>query len=241
MNKNTNKDVLAIIPARKNSKGIRFKNKKLLMGKPLIAYTIEAAIESGIVDILVASDDDEILRISESYGLETDYMRPESVSDDEASMDSVILDVISYIKEKKFSYNYAMTLQPTSPFRTSQDILNAVELVKNTSKCVVGVSKMMHHPYECIEEGDSTRFGLGWTYLARPFSKKNRRQDYEDRYWFINGAIYCYSIDNFIDSGGFNWDNSIIYKMGIENSIDIDTDFEFAIAEDMMKNKIKND
>jgi len=240
MNVYSMKRALAIIPARKNSKGIKFKNKKELLGKPLISYTIEAAIESNIVDIIVATDDEDIIEIARSYGINSDYMRPESVSTDEASMDSLIIDVLNYAKKKEVNYKYAITLQPTSPFRTSNDIKNAIALAEDSHKGnVIGVSKMLHHPYECIEENGSL-IEYSWRFLAKPIEKKNRRQDYEDRYWFINGAIYCFCIDDFLENGGFNWNNSIIYKMDIENSIDIDTDFDFDIAENIMRKKIIN-
>jgi CMP-N,N'-diacetyllegionaminic acid synthase len=229
------KKAIAIIPARKNSKGIKFKNKRKLLGKPLISYTIEAAIESKIVDIIVASDDEDILDIAKTYGIYNDYIRPENVSNDEASMDSLILDVLKYLKKKNYNHKYAITLQPTSPFRTSKDIINAIELVENSNKkTVIGVSRMMHHPYECIEESVLLK-ETSWKFIAKPQENKKRRQEYEDKYWFINGAIYCYSIDDFLELKGFNWDNSVIYKMDIENSIDIDTEFEFEIAESLMR------
>jgi CMP-N,N'-diacetyllegionaminic acid synthase len=234
-------DALAIIPARKNSKGIKFKNKKNLLGKPLISYTIEAAIQSGVVDILVATDDDEILSIAKSYGLETDYVRPQSVSNDESSMDSLILDVLKFIRKDK-TYVYGITLQPTSPFRTAVDIKKAIELKRtHHNRNVIGVSKMLHHPYECIEEIGANDFELDWKFLAKPREKKSRRQDYEQNYWFINGAIYCFGIDEFLSTGGFSWKNSILYKMDTVNSIDIDTNFEFSIAESLMRKSYHNE
>jgi N-acylneuraminate cytidylyltransferase/CMP-N,N'-diacetyllegionaminic acid synthase len=100
---------------------------------------------------------------------------------------------------------------------------------------------MLHHPYECVEEIQNNKYALDWEYIAKPLEKKIRRQDYEDKYWFINGAIYCFGVDEFILNQGFNWENAILYKMDIMNSIDIDTDFEFEIVENLMRKRSQNE
>ena len=226
------KDTVAIIPARKGSKGVPFKNKRLLAGRPLIEYTIEAALNSNEVDLFLSSDDEDIIRIAESYGLSIEYVRPVSISLDTTSMEEVVFDALTYLQNKPNEpYKYAMILQPTSPFRTSKDIQNAINLKREDNNNILGVSLMIHHPSECIIENLK---GQNWSYLIEPANVK-RRQDYVGSYWFINGAMYCFDVQNFLDNKAFNWKGAKLLKMSEENSLDIDTNLDFIMADALMK------
>lgn len=236
------KNCVAIIPARKGSKGLPLKNKMLLNGKPLIAYTLEAAINSQAVDILVSTDDEDIVGICKGYGISMDYIRPEQISGDNTPMIDVVKHALTYIRGNiGIHHTSAMILQPTSPFRTGIDIARALELKKeNPNKSVVGVSKMLHHPSECLIEGVNTKEISSWEYLVPP-SAARRRQDYIGEYWFINGAMYCHSIEKILNQTDLSIDDACLFKMDLINSIDIDSQFEFTLCEAIAKsNYFKN-
>ena len=135
--------IIAIIPARRGSKGIKNKNRVLLNGKPLISYSIEAAIKSAYIEtIVVSSDDDEILKISQGYNISV-INRPKELSDDFITLEPVILNVLDIFP----GYDYFVLLQPTSPLRAVEHIDNAIELLLN-SQCdaVISVTKPTKSP-----------------------------------------------------------------------------------------------
>ena len=120
---------LALIPARGGSKGLKDKNIRLLNNKPLLAYTIEAAKESRIFDrIIVSTDSEKIAVVALKYGAEVPFMRPKELATDTASSMDVLIHTIKLLQESNDKYDYVALLQPTSPLRTSQDIVEAADL-----------------------------------------------------------------------------------------------------------------
>ena len=224
--------VLGIIPARRGSKGLPRKNAKLLNGKPLIAYTIEAAIAADNVHPIVTTDDPRIIEIAQDYGIDCGYRRPPDLAQDATSMAPVVLDALDWLETTHDqTFDAFVLLQPTSPLRTSLDIERAVQLL-NTSDCpsVVGVSPMWTHPYECVEimpDGN-------WSYLAQPSKQAHRRQDFEGSFYFINGAIYAVRTDAFKARQQFVEPTSLLLPMDEVNTIDIDSARDFLIAETLM-------
>lgn len=226
----SNKRILAIIPARSGSKGLRHKNIKLLNDKPLIAYTIEAAIESDIfTDIVVSTDSEEYASISKRYGASIPFLRPDELASDIASSADMIVYTIQRLKELGKVYDYFVLLQPTSPLRKASDIKNAVDLlIENKLDSVVSVCEAEHSLSIYNTLGDSLSL--------EGFINKNsatRRQD-DKKYYRINGSIYISNVEKYLSERDFYGKKSKAYIMSRESSIDIDTELDFRIAEYIM-------
>lgn len=216
--------ILAIIPARSGSKGLKDKNIKKLNGKPLIAYTIEAAKESGLFeDIMVSTDSLEYTNISRQYGAIVPFLRDEKLSSDTASTVDVIVDVLK--KMNKTYYTFVL-LQPTSPLRTSEDIKNAYELfINKKANSVVSVCEIEHNPLLAnVLPSDLS--------LDNFIKKENniRRQDL-GKYYRLNGAIYISKVEYYLRYKNFYEKDSYAYIMDKRNSVDIDDEIDFKLAE----------
>lgn len=227
--------VLAIIPARSGSKGIKDKNIRELNGKPLIAYTIEVARESEIFeDIVVSTDSEKYAEISKEYGAIVPFLREENLSTDTASSLDVILDVLEKMEKLGKKYETLILLQPTSPLRTVEDLKEAYNLyLKNKANAVVSVCEMEHSPlWSNTLPLDNKMDGF-----LKNIGNKNRQQ--LDKYYRINGAIYISNVEYFKRYKDFYYENSYAYIMSRENSIDIDEEIDFKIAEYLIKEKVK--
>lgn len=217
--------VLAIIPARSGSKGVPQKNVKLLGGKPLISWTIEAAQGSQYVDeYLVTSDDERILGIAREAGATT-LVRPHHLATDSSLASQVILHSL----EKVPDYDVIIYLQPTSPFRTSNDIDHALEMLvnqKGTANCgVVSVVEADSIPEHMYRRGSD-----GFLIKLLPVLEQ-RRQDVPVTY-LLNGAIYCSFKDALVAADG-QFGRLLLQPliMDKKGSLDIDDPSDFEIAE----------
>jgi CMP-N,N'-diacetyllegionaminic acid synthase len=218
---------LVVIPARGGSKGISRKNIKLLNGKPLILYTIEAA--QSIFDstrICVSTEDFEINAIAKQTGLSYTYIRPEKLATDTISSHEVILDVIEHYQNQGLTFETIILLQPTSPFRTSKHILEAIKLYES-SECemVVSVKETKCNPYfNLFEENE-----LGDLELSKKgnfTSRQSAPKTYE-----YNGAIYIFSKET-IQSKQFSEFGRIKkYEMSAIDSVDLDEPLDWKLAE----------
>jgi CMP-N,N'-diacetyllegionaminic acid synthase len=143
-----NKKIIAIIPARSGSKGLKDKNIKELKGKPLIAYTIEAAKKSEIFDrIIVSTDSEKYAEISKKYEAEVPFLRSNENSGDKAGSWEVVKEVLSKLDEK---YDIVILLQPTSPLRTSQNIKEAIDLFfEKNADTLFSVCETSHPAFWC--------------------------------------------------------------------------------------------
>ena len=234
---------LALIPARKGSKGLPGKNTRMFAGKPLIAHTIEAAIASNCVDVFVSTDDEEVISIARSYNLTADYVRPSHLANDQADMADVARDALTWRQQRGTQDSAICLLQPTSPLRTSRDIIDAVNLYHQSSDLAVfGVSHMWTHPSVCIRLSGrkSDLIPTSWQYLVEP-GESTRRQDYNDDYFFINGAIYITSVSQLQTSGNFITPESVPFVMDPTNTIDIDNSRDFLVAEALFRSIKKLD
>lgn len=226
-----------IIPARGGSKGLPGKNIKKLKDKHLIGYTIEAAKKSKYVNrIVVSTDDTNIAEISKIYGAEIPCMRPSSLSGDTSPTIDSVVHMIKYLEEnEKYSPDYIMLLQCTSPLRTSDHIDAAVEeLFKSKYDGIVSVCEAEVHPYWTnIFNGDK----------LEPFIKTDkavtRRQDLPKVYR-LNGAIYLIKKDILLKEKTFQPHNLTGFIMDEYSSVDIDTKFDFKIAELLLEMKENN-
>lgn len=226
-----NKKVLAIIPARGGSKGIPHKNIISLCGKPLIAYTIEAANQSTYIDtVIVSTDDVDIQRISEQYGALVPFLREAKIASDEATTISVVVDAVKRLEVNGEKFDVVILLQPTSPLRTAEEIDVAIDIFfQNNMQGIVSVNVAEVSPFllRTIEGSQLQRI------ISR--SSTIRRQDMPT-YYEVNGAIYINAISDIKESLSFN-DNPIPYIMSCEHSIDIDTWDDLEKAKYYLSNK----
>ena len=230
------KKFIAIIPARGGSKGIKNKNIVLLRGKPLIAYTIEAAKESRIFDeILVSTDSTEIARVATKYGANVPFMRPTELSTDSASSIDVIVHTLSYFIENGTNFDYFVLLQPTSPLRTSSDIINAAQLAfEKDANSVVSVCEMEHSPLWC----NVLPLDLSLSNFLKKEWDKPRQE--LPTYYRINGAIYIAKVDYFLRTRDFYGEKSFAYIMPRERSVDIDELIDLKLAEVLLEGLYEN-
>ena len=224
------KTYLAIIPARGESKRLPRKNLLDLNGKPLVAWSIEAGLNSKYIDkVVVTSDDADILNIAEDYGV-LSINRPIELSSDTATTFDAIEHAIENIKH----YDYIVLLQPTSPLRTEWHIDKAIEfLINKEADAIVSVCEMDHSPLWSNTLDDTLSMA---EFLTK--SIKNKRSQDLDSYYRINGAIYICDTKKLLKEKGFFIENGIYaFKMDRETSIDIDNEIDFQLADLILKNK----
>tara|TARA_R110002020_G_scaffold183864_6_gene380392 strand:+ start:2030 stop:2740 length:711 start_codon:yes stop_codon:yes gene_type:complete len=229
--------VIAIIPARGGSKRLPRKNIKLLSGKPLIAWTIIAAKESHVFDrIIVSTDDEEIAKISNQYGAETPFLRPQDLSSDTATTDDVVTHAVKWLRDNDGYISENITvLQPTSPLRDGSSIIGAFDTFKKFgADAVVSVCEV-EHP---LELAGKLPEDLSLSHFISPKNIK-RSQDIPTSYR-LNGAIYIYSKGLIGKSKEVysTTSKSYAYKMPREKSVDIDDELDFLWAE-FLVNKLK--
>lgn len=226
------KNRVAIIPARGGSKGLPGKNVRLLGGKPLIAWTIEAALESKAFDlVMVTTEDAGIANTALKYGAEVPFMRPSELASDTAKGTEVVMHALLELKSKGKNFMEFMLLQPTSPFRNSKDIQRALALVTEKKlEFLVSVCEAEHHPF--------------WSYTLNnqgvlvdsspPEYRDSNRQELPQMYR-LNGAIYYAKVETFLKEKTFVNSDTIPYIMPRERSIDIDTELDMRLAECLSK------
>jgi len=225
-----NKTFLAIIPARGGSKRLPRKNILDLNGKPLIAYSIEAGLNSKYIDkVIVTSDDNEILNIASQFGADI-IKRPEYLATDT----STSFDTIKHTIENVDNYDYVVLLQPTSPLRKIQHIDEAIELLySKRADAVIGVCEMEHSPLWSNTLGET----LSMNNFIKDDIKNKRSQDL-DKYFRINGAIYICEMKKLLhEKSFFIKDNIYAYIMDRESSVDIDDKIDFFLASILMQER----
>lgn len=218
---------LAIIPARSGSKGLKDKNIKSLNGKPLIAYSIEAARKAEIYShILVSTDSEKYGEIAKQYGAEVPFFRSEENSSDAASSWDVVKESLKKYKEMGVEFDTFTLLQPTSPLRNYEDIQKAYKLFKEKNAiAIVSVCEMEHSPlWSNILPEDNSLSG----FLR---AESNRQRQKLETFYRINGAIYMANVEAFLENTNLYRENCYAYKMPAERSIDIDTELDFKIAQ----------
>ena len=214
------KDTLFVIPARGGSKGLPGKNIKDLCGKPLIAYSIDMA--RAFVDdehICVSTDSNEIKKVVENYGLKVPFLRPDYLATDTAATNDVLVHAVNFFKNLNRNYKKLVLLQPTSPLRTIDDVMGAIELYRDDIDMVVSVMKSHAPAVLCKENEDG--------FVELVYNKKaTGRQLLQDMYEF-NGSIYVINIQSLIDKGIVGFTKKIKYVMSKEHSVDIDDIYDF--------------
>ncbi|MCK9224207.1 MAG: acylneuraminate cytidylyltransferase family protein [Candidatus Muirbacterium halophilum] len=233
-----NKTFLAIIPARGGSKRLPRKNTLDLAGKPLIAWSIEAGLKSKYIDeVMVSTDDDEIINIAKNCGARIPFVRPKKLSNDFSTRSEVIKHTIEFYQNKlDKNFDYLIFLQPTSPLRDEIDIDKAIEyLFCKNADAIVSVCEV-GYPIQWSgvlpKNNDMSSF-------LEDIAIKSRSQDFKTIYK-LNGALYICSTKKFLEQGClFLKENIYAYKMLESISVDIDTKEDFEYAEFLMNKKIR--
>ncbi len=234
-------DILGIIAARGGSKTIPRKNIKDLCGKPLIAYTIDAAKNAGVFDrIVLSTDDPEIAAAGRRFGAEVLFMRPKELAQDETPTLPVLQHAVSWLKEnERYEPDAVMLLQPTAPLRRAFHIREAVELFeKSGADSVVSVTEIPGHfdPHWAVVAADN-----GWARLftGEPIRRRiPRRQDFLQKTYSHNGAIYLFKTGLLFHSKHPNFYGKRVklYPMDAQSSVNIDGPEDWEEAERRMKN-----
>lgn len=216
--------VLAVIPARGGSKGIPRKNVKILGGKPLIAWTIEAALKApGINRLIVSTEDEEIAAVAEQFGAEVPFKRPIAIAQD----DTPGLDPVLHAIENSPGSDWVLLLQPTSPLRSVDDIEGIIKLCQEKgASSAVSVAEVSKHPFWMYQRSSDMRLQP----LIPNRGEITRRQDLPSVY-ALNGALYLARIDWLIGNQGFIGPETLGYVMPVERSVDLDTPLDWLWVE----------
>lgn len=226
------KKILVIVPARGGSKGVPRKNIRNLNGKPLISYTIEEAKKSKYIDrVVVSTEDIEIAKVSEKFGAEVPYLRPVELSKDDSPTIDCIIHVVNWLKEKEnYIPDYVCLLQCTSPLRTYKDINGTIEKTINLNMDgAVSICESEANPY-----WSNVFYGDKLKYFIEEGKQITRRQDLPKVYR-MNGSVYVIKTNILLEQKTFETENITGYVMNNENSVDIDNEIDFKLAELLMK------
>jgi N-acylneuraminate cytidylyltransferase len=221
--------ILCIIPARGGSKGIPKKNIIKFANENLIGHSIIQSLKSDyITDVVVSSDCNEILRISQLYGAKT-VKRPDNISTDTATSETALLHTIETLED---DYNYVVFLQATSPLRTTEDIDNCIRTLINGEFDSVFSASLLEDMLIWKSDGESLK-SVNYNYKNR-----KRRQDSEKQY-VENGSIYVFKKDGFINNN-----NRLFGKIGLSlmeswKMFEIDSFEDLELCELIFKNKLK--
>lgn len=225
---------LVIIPARGGSKGVPGKNIKLLGGRPLIQYTIEAGLEiTSSENIVISTDSIEIQVVAQNLGLDVPELRPAKLATDTAGTYEVLLHEVRKLEKQGRFFNFLIVLQPTSPFRKGFHIIEALKEYDDSIDMVVSVKETKANPYYVLREEDKQGF-----LVPSKQHTATRRQD-TPKVWELNGAIYVINIKSLKTKPIHKFKKVKKYQMDEMASHDIDTMLDWEMAE--MIEQVVND
>ena len=225
---------LVVIPARGGSKGIPHKNIKPLNGKPLIYYSIDVARQFTSDDhICVTTDDAEIIKVVEDYGLKVPFRRPDELTTDHCGSNEVIQHAYQFYTKQGVQYDAIMLLQPTSPFRKVEFLNEAIALYDDTIDMVTSVKLSSCNPYYDGFEEDAE----GLLRISKGDGTIERRQD-APSVWQQNGSIYVINPKSLMEKGMAHFTRIRKYAMSELYSVDIDNPFDWKVAELVINEKM---
>lgn len=222
----------AVIPARKNSKGIKHKNLQKIGQRPMLQYTLEAAKTSRFLDyIILSSDDPKAISLAHQSDIPAPFIRPDDLSLDDSKFADVFLHALEWYQGEFSGYpDNIVVLQPTSPFRTGTDIDNAVQQYEEgKADSLISVSEVTQHPSDCITLDN--RGGIKRVQLEEDKTKPGR-QGYQ-QVFFIDGGIYISSVRRFLKVKTMFDNHSSIHIVNRSHAIDVDHSFDLEIARAM--------
>lgn len=236
-----NKSILGIIPARGGSKGLPGKNIRMLCGKPLIAWSIEAGLKSKYLDeVMVTTDSEEIAKVSKEFGAAVPFIRPVELALDHSTTFEVIAHTIDFYRTKvKRAFDYIVLLEPTSPLRELEDIDNPIEILlkHKRAKSIVSVARL---------ESGHPEFNINIDPYSG-FIKKNdgnvnfnvlRRQDLNDVFFF-DGTIYISSVETLLEKKTFYHEATLGHIVPRWKSYEVDEIYDLICIESLLQSRLK--
>lgn len=232
--------IIAFIPARKGSKRILDKNIKVLAGKPLIAWTIDAALNADLdMDIVVSTDCEKIAQIAQAYGAEVPFLRPESLAGDHTATFDALQYTLERLQQSGRKYHHVVLLQPTSPLREDFHIVEAVNMLKRQEvNSVVSVSEL-NHPIEWTMPLPANQSLDG--FVEQQLQKLKTRSQDAPKHYRLNGAIYCARTNEvllhksfYMPKGTFAYVMDKLYATDIDDLLDFEY-AEFLIGKGSLK------
>jgi CMP-N,N'-diacetyllegionaminic acid synthase len=228
--------LIAIIPARSGSKGLKDKNIRLLAGKPLIVYSILAAQKSNIFDeIFVSTDSLEYANIAKEYGASVPFLRNASLATDTASSWDVLKNALIQYQELGYYFETVFLLQPTSPLRTEEDIKESFKLFKEKrANAVISVCETDHSPLWCniLPEDHSLINFIHNSVIDMP-------RQLLKKYYRINGALYLLNVNYLFNNDNIYKERCFAYVMPKLRSVDIDDQIDLLFAETVINNYLQ--
>lgn len=226
--------VLGIIPARGGSKGIPRKNIAPLLGRPLLAYTAEAAIRSRrLTRVVLSTDDPDIAEVGKALGLDVPFMRPAHLAGDEVLTVVVLQDVLRRLEEQGERYDAVFTLQPTNPLRLPEDIDGAIELLEHTGadSVISFIPVGEKHPARMKEVGPDLRV------YDPPFAEQTEGLPRQrlTKYFLREGSVYLTRRDVLMELNSIKGRDCRAWKIPEERACNIDTPFDMFLAEQLLR------
>jgi N-acylneuraminate cytidylyltransferase/CMP-N,N'-diacetyllegionaminic acid synthase len=226
------KAVLAIVPARSGSKGLPMKNIRPLLGKPLLAWPIQAALASAHVDrTIVSTDDAGFAKLAIEHGAEVPFLRPAELATDQASSVDAVLDVIDRLEAAGSSFDYVVLLEPTSPLTDGHDVDNALEQLDaagEAAESIVGIALLeTQHPAFAVRKG---RGQIIEPYEAKSFEHLPRRQDLEELF-ILDGSLYISTVAALRRERKFCHDRTLGFVGPRYKSLEVDDLVDFICIE----------
>jgi len=218
------KRILALIPARGGSKRLPRKNLLPLLGKPLIAWSIEHALHSRYIDkVVVSTEDEEIARVAEQFGAEVPFLRPPELARDETPTMDVVLHALSELDKRGETFDYLVLLQPTSPIRDRESLDGAIETLAQHpfAQALVSVSPVEKKCTQFLVEVDGKGFLRPSPAEGGPF--------------YLNGNIYVSTVDSLKRQKSFFHDKTLAYPLPKWQAVDIDDIYDYLYAEALLK------
>lgn len=225
-----NKLIVCTICARGGSKGVPGKNIRMLGGKPLIAHSVERAIESGLFEIIaISSDDDAILQAGGDAGAQLLIKRPAELATDESGKVPAIVHALFAVEEHLGrKADIQVDLSTTAPLRSAQDIRDAVALLESSgATSVITGQHAPASPYFNMVEANPD----GTVFVSKRVEPQYLRRQDAPVVYAMNGSIYVWDRDRFVDAPNVFYDDTRLLEMPAERSVDIDTEFDFRVAE----------
>lgn len=232
------KKVLALVPARRGSKGLHLKNIKLLGGKPLLAWPIEAARQSRYVDrVVISTEDLEFAAIAKAAGADVPFMRPKELATDTSSSIEFIAHALEMLERMGEHYEYFVLLEPTSPLTDAEDIDGALEHLvsqQDQADSIVGVTALVTaHPAFAVKINADGNIG---PYLSESFRQLPRRQDIEPIF-SLDGSLYISTAEALLRERGFCHQRTLPYVMPRWKSLEVDDLIDFIYIEAVLANR----
>lgn len=228
---------ICFIAARGGSKGVKKKNTRIIDGKPLIAHTIEKAIQSKIFQhVIVSSEDSEIISISKKFGADVPFIRPKNLATDSSSMNEVLLHAIKELYSRGYRFEIVVNRDCTVPFIRDADIQGSIKLLKQ-KKCdaVFGVYKQHHNPYFNMMEPDKN----GFLKFSKKVEKRILTRQSAPIVYQLNG-LFTFNVKRFLKYNTLIMPKILPFEIPAETGWMIDTEFEFKVAKIILEKNILN-